>query len=273
MNITKITDYIEQSKKGTYVVALAGGSASGKSYLGGMLLDWGLEHGYDTVILHQDDFAIGRKWAGKDSSPYRWDDPENYRLKEAYDVLEKFLHGKTLDFLAYTLEKHEPHEKKELAWSYSRRPLGRQLVIIEGLFSWQEPFDTIVDLKVFLEVNIWHRYVLRLQRNVHEIGVVNFQKVTEQYFTFVTRAHFGLLEPAKESADLLFTNIIDLAKLKVARGKRVVPYEYVMYFDDDIKIGLDRKGYIQIANNYGVVFHEEVSDDIIQEMMNVAEIR
>lgn len=270
MNITAITDAVRGSDKSTYVVALAGGSASGKSFLSEQLQTWGVQHGYDTVILHQDDFALGRAWGNRHQSPYKWDDPDNYRLDEAFAVLTEFLRGREQSFLAYTLEAHEPVAKKQLEWECAESSIGRRLVIIEGLFAWREPFDTMVDLRVFMEVNFWHRYVLRLQRNVLDLAVIDMQKVTEQYFSFVAQAYIDLLLPMKATADLVYDNRIDLGTIPAIDATMMIDRNKLLYSDEQLNLSVDRDGYVVIANRNGVLFREKLPDELLQAIMAIA---
>ena len=252
-------------------MAIAGGSASGKSWLSTHLMKWCADNGYDTVTLHQDDFALGKDFPSKHTSPYKWDDPENYRLNEAYSVLLNFLQGKTTHFLAYTLESHRPIIKSQLTWATAARPSGRRVVIIEGLYPWRQPFDELADLRVFVDVNFYHRYVLRLHRNILVSKVTTFDKVTEQYFSFVARAHKELLEPLKSSADLILSN-----KKAIEEAIHDIPIntakttllDYTEVYNDHTLI--IRKGHshngddylVEITSDKGIIFQEEVSPGV-----------
>ena len=268
-NITQITNRIQENKKDTTVVGLAGGSASGKSFLSDQLCSWGTENGFEVVVLHQDDFALGRVWKNKNTSEYRWDDPENYRLDEAYGVLSDFLTGKSTPFNAYDLEAHEPHTVKTLEWLHTSIKDTRRLVIVEGLFAWRAPFDTIIDIKVFLDVNFWHRYVLRLQRNVIDAKVADFQKVTEQYFTFVAQAYVDLLEPEKASADIVIENKIDVGNIQGIEKTTHVSCTRNVYSDDTIAICVDENSVVTISNRNGILFCKGVADDMIDKMLSI----
>lgn len=265
--ITQITNPIQESKKDTVVVGLAGGSASGKSFLSDQLCSWGVENGFDVVVLHQDDFALGRVWKGKNTSEYRWDDPGNYRLNEAYGVLTDFLIGKTISFNAYDLETHEPHSVKTLKWLHTNIKDARKLVIVEGLFAWRAPFDSLIDIKVYLDVNFWHRYVLRLQRNIMDLKVADFQKITEQYFTFVAKAYIDLLEPEKEAADIIIENKIDVGKIQGAKDELPTKLDQDIYSDDKISIYIDNKSSLVIGNRAGILFKEKVTGDVIERIL------
>lgn len=265
-NITRITSALRDIKKETTVVGLAGGSASGKSFLSDRLSLWGKDNGYDVVVLHQDDFALGRQWSARHSSRYRWDDPENYRLDEAHNVLNDLLHDKETTFLAYDLDAHEPHLQKTLAWQHADMPSGRRLVIIEGLFAWRKPFDELVDIKVFLDVNFWHRYVLRLQRNAVEMGVADFQKVTEQYFTFVADAHLDLLEPEKVNADIVIENVIDISEIPSVEHDSSRHDDDVIFADNMVSISISEGNIVRIANPKGVLFCQKAPEAVIDKM-------
>lgn len=241
-SISPIIEAITKSEKATYIVGIAGGSASGKSWTSNSLRDRLLRAGYQVAILHLDDFALGKEFAHRKTSPYKWDDPDNYRLNEAFLVLQDLLAGRERQYLAYTLEAHRPVQSTQLAWAQPNNPTGRRIVVIEGLFPWSGAFNEIVDLKVFLDSNFFRRFVLRLYRNVMVQQVVSFEKVAEQYFSFVKRAHFDLLMPQKDTADIVITNDIDLGQ--TLTGLAVLPDgdtpAQSIYRDADLFIGYRR---------------------------------
>ena len=247
-----------------------GGSASGKSYMSNQLGVWANAHGYNVTTLHQDDFAIGKLWQKKHSSPYRWDDPDNYRLDEAYNVLARFLKDEKLPFLAYNLKAHKPTEKKTLSWHYANQSTDKRLVIVEGLFAWRAPFDKIIDFRVFLDVNFWYRYVLRLQRNVVDEKVADFQKVTKQYFSFVALAHSELFEPEKAKADLVIENKINLNDIAPQQLADKPSITRKIFQDDNISITIDRDRVVRITNLNGLLFREQVTESIASTMLSMS---
>lgn len=270
MNITEITSRIANSTQDIYTIAISGGTASGKSWLSTHLEQWCVDNGYDTVILHQDDFALGKIFPLKHASPYKWDDPENYRLDEAYSVLQDFIKGdESRSFLAYTLESHRPIAESRLKWKQALRPNGRRIVIIEGLYPWREPFDNLVDLRVFVDVNFYHRYILRLHRNVLVSKVTTFEKVTEQYFSFVARAHKDLLEPLKSSANVVISNTSAIEQaihhMPINTAKTPLP-NYIEIYADNIltihKVDDENNHIIEIASDKGIIFQESVSSEV-----------
>lgn len=267
-SITQITNRIGSLNQDTIVIGLMGGSASGKSYTSNQLSAWAVAHGYDVVTLHQDDFALGRLWDRRHTSPYRWDDPDNYRLDEAYNILMQFLKGDKLSFLAYSLKAHEPSIEKTLSWHYANQPTGQRLVIVEGLFAWRAPFDRLIDLRVFLDVDFWHRYVLRLQRNVVDAKVTDFQKVTEQYFSFVSRAYSELLEPEKAKADLIIENKINLKTIAAQPLTDKASVVRKIFQDDSISVTIDKYKVVRVTNANGLLFREQVTDDIATAMLS-----
>jgi uridine kinase len=140
-------------------------------------------------------------------------------------------------------------------------------VIVEGLFAWRAPFDSLIDIKVYLDVNFWHRYVLRLQRNIMDLKVADFQKITEQYFTFVAKAYIDLLEPEKEAADIIIENKIDVGKIQGAKDELPTKLDQDIYSDDKISIYIDNKSSLVIGNRAGILFKEKVTGDVIERIL------
>lgn len=267
IDTSKIIKHISDAAIDTYIVAIAGGTASGKSWLSQTLSVELIEMGYDVATLHIDDFALGKVFPEKKTSRYKWDDPANYRLDEAFLVLQDFLVGKQREYLSYTLEDHYPAEVSQLIWVEAAPSNGRKVIIIEGLFSWRKPFDTLPHLKIFLEVNFFHRYVLRLYRNTVKRPITSFSTVTEQYFGFVKRAHLELLEPMKETADIVLQNMTDVRS--ILSDAPVLPVDSnikdksVIYEDSFLHITygyLDGHPIVEVMTPRGIILRGEVGN-------------
>jgi len=258
-----------------YVIGVAGGSASGKSWFSALLCEELNAQDFDCIILHQDDFAIGRAFKDKNNSPYRWDDPSNYRLDEAFAAAEDVLAGDRVSFLAYTLSTHMPSQPTSL--SFGKSTARKKVLIVEGLFAWTHGFEKLVDEKVFLETNFFHSFVLRLNRNITDNKTADFETVVRQYFTHVAIAYYDLCLPMKKTADMVIRNNVDISKLRPSvqlTYKEPMPNSHKVYQDSSVAVRLgdhtSSESIIEVANPRGVLFREVVATNIAERIKHYA---
>ncbi len=182
-----------------FTMAISGGSGGGKSFVAFQIKDYLKQQGYEVLVVAQDDFAIGRGFKNKNTSRYRWDDPENYRMQECISVINDLKNLKEVSFMAYDLINHEPSTAKRIEFKTDLP----KIIIFEGILAWYGALEGLADYKLFIEVDFYKRFVLRLFRNVLSIKNIDIDTMIKQYFTHVKQAHFELIEKLKLGADCL----------------------------------------------------------------------
>ena len=235
---TQIISKLKEANR-PLVVGVSGGSASGKSTYSHQINLELQELGCNVTVINQDDFAIGRHFKNKHTSPYKWDDPDNYRLSDCAATISSLKRGKATTFMAYTLEAHEPILSKTLkSYALSHKPY---VIIVEGIFAWYGTLAPIIDYKIYLDADFYRRFVLRLNRNVYESKHTDVDTVIRQYFTHVARAQFDLLDPLKNSADVIIGRDIPLPQVT----SDSTPKESVRYMHRDESLGIGLSGELQ----------------------------
>ena len=166
-----------------YVVAVAGGTCSGKSTLADRLGDL-FSGSRKTVVLHMDSYfkkeppttvaPITRKVYVEHNSP---------------DTLE--LERMYADFEQAAAEGSE-----------------NELVIIEGLFAlYLDPIRERADLKVFVDLESDERMARRIVK--HMGWGQTYEQVTERYLDTVRFRHNELIEPTRWHADVVLNGTLD----------------------------------------------------------------
>jgi len=236
---TIATDIITKacSKKGPFVVGICGGSASGKSTISESIKNNLVNKGAEVIVINQDDFSIGKDFEDKDISPYKWDDPKNYRIDECISIINNIINNKQSNFLAYTLEAHKPTIQKTIQpFTDSDLP---KIIIIEGIFAWYAKLYKMVDFKIYLELNFYDRFILRLNRNVFENKVTDIDTVINQYFTHVAKAQKDFLEPMRLQADFVINRKIILPNPILVNDTQVLIKNLKFLCSDDrLSIGI-----------------------------------
>lgn len=225
------------------VVGIGGASASGKSHLAAELQDTLRTDQIAVTVVNQDDFSIGKNFAGKHTSRYRWDDPEYYRLDECRCAIEALKAGYEFPFTAYNLIDHDAVDPVILG----PLPAGKKnVIILEGIFAWYPPLDKIVDFKIFTSANFFKRFILRANRNVNQIKNTDFNTVVRQYFSHVMYAEQDLIAPMAAAADITAPLEINVATVVDTSDARVLASAYrgaqVVYKDAEVTLLVFRAG-------------------------------
>ena len=200
---------ISKINKNPFVIGIAGGTGSGKSFYAEELSKDLEGHGYETVLISQDDFAIGRHFKDKNTSKYKFDDPKNYRIEELAKAIKYLKAGKPIVFSAYDLKNHEPTKLKTLKFC-TEKP---KAILVEGIYAWLGILEAYIDYKIFIDVSPETRFILRTNRNVAQLKVNDLETVTKMFWTNAYYAHKDFVEPMSKSADLIMQPEINLQKI------------------------------------------------------------
>lgn len=169
-----------------YVVAVAGGTCSGKSTLSDRLGEL-LGGAHKTLVLHMDSYfkkeppmviaPITRKEYVEHNSPDTLELPHFYA-----DFAQAAAEGSEFD-----------------------------LIIIEGLFAlYLDEIRERANLKIFVDLESDERLVRRISK--HMGWGQSFEQVTERYLDTVRFRHNELIEPTRWHADLVINGNLDANK-------------------------------------------------------------
>lgn len=180
-----------------YVIAIAGGSASGKSTFTERLLKE-LE-GLKTEVIHMDSF---------------------FKKKEERPYVKSHLNGKfyvddncpdTINFDLYRKRFNELRES------------DAQVLITEGLLTlWDEETKDKIDMKIFVDCRSDERLIRRINRNV-KYGQ-KYEDITDVFLNMVRFRHDQYVEPTKWTADFIINGsqntdmILEMVVEKIKRS-------------------------------------------------------
>ena len=178
------------------IIGIAGGSASGKSSIAGIIMKT-YEDISSVRIIRQDDYY-------KDQS----DKPMEERIKTNYDhpfafdnelllkQISELISGHSIDKPTYDYVHHTRSEVTE-------RCDPCDVLILEGLFVLEDPrIRSILDIKIFVDTPADVRFIRRLLRDVQERGRT-LDSVVNQYLSTVREMHEQFVEPSKRYADVI----------------------------------------------------------------------
>ena len=183
------------------LVAITGGSGSGKSWLAERLQQL---LGEDAQRLSLDAFYRDRSHL----SPGRracinYDHPRCIEWTAVAAVLAQLKQGRTVRIPRYDFATHTRLPTED---SFVPRPV----VLVEGLWLLRQPaIRRLFDLTMFLDSSEQLRFEWRLGRDTAE-RARNVQDVKEQFRATVAPMHRRFVDPQKRNADLVLKQPLDL---------------------------------------------------------------
>ena len=143
----------------THIIAIVGGSGSGKTTVAQALLDECKAQGYSATLISQDNFynPVGHPLSN-------YDQPQALELDLLHNKLVELKSGQTVEIPTYDFVTH-----RRLNTTISIKPT--EVVIVEGLFLLSDPkLTTVFDTSIYLEVDPAECFKRRLLRDQVERG-------------------------------------------------------------------------------------------------------
>ncbi|BCW87342.1 Uridine kinase [Alphaproteobacteria bacterium SO-S41] len=190
------------------IVAIAGGSASGKTSFAGYLQTALAAH--DTAIITEDSYYLpaALRPAG-DVTTYNFDRPETKDFALLIEHLTSARRGHGFDCPRYDFASHD-----RIAETVPVAATG--VLIVEGLHNLGfDELRAIADITVFVDAGYDVRRTRRIARDVAERGRT-LEDTARQFDAVVEPMHVAHVEPQRAVAQRVIVNVGDKAVLKQA---------------------------------------------------------
>tara|TARA_Y100000816_G_C25991791_1_gene518060 strand:+ start:332 stop:946 length:615 start_codon:yes stop_codon:yes gene_type:complete len=187
----------------TQIIAIAGGTGSGKSFLANSLLNMYPKE--EMLIIRQDSYYKALPNLNyKDRSNQNFDHPDAIDSILIENHLKKLLSGDTIYCPIYDFTKHL---RKKSAQKVKPRPF----IIIEGILMLH--YTRLLDfysLKVFIETPEAVRIKRRIDRDIRSRGRT-LKSIENQYYSTVKPMHEKYVQPSKSFSDIVLdgTDLVD----------------------------------------------------------------
>jgi uridine kinase len=178
------------------ILAICGGSGSGKTYLANKIHQY---FGQDqSQILLQDNYYIDQsKNFDFDGGKINFDHPNSLDWPLMKDHL---LHLKNNNPIEVPIYDFATHTRSKKGIHFEPKPI----IILDGiLILSQASLIPLIDLSIFVDTPEEIRFFRRLDRDVIERGRSR-EGVYRQYMTHVKPMHYEFVEPSKNSAHIVY---------------------------------------------------------------------
>ncbi|KAI8138802.1 uridine kinase [Fennellomyces sp. T-0311] len=181
----------------SYVIGVAGGSASGKTSVAERILKnlnvpW-------VVIVSMDSFynVLGPEQSKlAHENNFDFDHPTAIDYNLLYETLCKLKSGKSVQIPTYDFSLHARTDKTTTIY-------GANVIIFEGIYGlYDKKIRDLMDLKIFVDTDADIRLARRLQRDIAERGR-ELKGVLQQYTRFVKPAFDDHIQPTVKHADVI----------------------------------------------------------------------
>ncbi len=203
-----VTAFIEKQlreKQTPVVVAIAGGSASGKSSAvsGKITEQIELRTGTVPLVISMDDYYKGLTFMQdqmEQGNPLNFDQPDVIDMELLAEHLSALIRGESIKKPIYSMKSGQ-REGYEITHP-------SQVIIVDGLFTLSDQFKGLYDLGVFVRAREHSRFIRRLLRDTLRTSM-SPRQIIDYFLSTVSPAHDLYVEPTHSNAHIIITNEYD----------------------------------------------------------------
>ena len=189
------------------IIAVAGGSSSGKTTVVNKILDHLKD--YNIVVIRHDDYYKDQSdMTLEERKLVNYDHPFSLDNDLFYEHIVSLIEVKSINKPTYDFV----NKNKE-------KPAT--IIILEGILVLEDDrFRDLADIKLFVEADEELRFIRRLKRDMVERGRT-MESVINHYLETVKPMHYAFVKPTKRYADIIIPNdyqhdvAVDLISAKI----------------------------------------------------------
>lgn len=180
------------------IIAVAGGSASGKTTVVDKIID-SFDSSKVTVIKHDDYYKDQTHLTMEERIKVNYDHPFSLDNDLMYEQVLDLIKGNPITKPTYDFENHNRSDITEVV-------TVTDIVILEGILIMEDKrIRDLCDIKLFVEADDDTRFIRRLLRDMAERGR-SLESVVNQYQNTVKPMHYAFVKPSKRYADIIIPN-------------------------------------------------------------------
>ncbi|KAI3643371.1 hypothetical protein MP228_012926 [Amoeboaphelidium protococcarum] len=188
---------VTSPQKQTYIIGIAGGSASGKTSVSELIIS-NLDVSSVALISMDSFYKILTKEqiAAANKAEYDFDHPNAFDFDLLFQILHQLKSGQEVDIPIYDFKTHSRLEE-------CIKISGASVVVFEGIFAlYDQEIMKLMDLKLFVDADDDIRLARRLRRDIADRGR-SLDSVLTQYQRFVKPSFDEFVRPTMKYADVI----------------------------------------------------------------------
>lgn len=182
-------------KRTPLVIAIAGGTGSGKTTVSNKVLERvGIER--VTYLQHDSYYKDLSDLPLLQRASINFDHPGSLETELMIKHLRELKKWKSVEVPIYDFKTHTRIKETKTC-------IPQSVIIVEGILIFSEPkLRSLFDIRLFVDTDADIRFIRRLQRDVSERGRT-VESVIRQYMNTVRPMHLEFVEPSKRYADII----------------------------------------------------------------------
>lgn len=182
-------------KKEPLVIAIAGGTGSGKTTISNLIIER-VGHKNIAVLSHDAYYRDRMDLPLKKREKLNYDHPDSLETELLVKHIKNLKKGKMANMPVYDFTSHR--RKKETI-----SILPQPVILVDGILIFVEKkLRKLFDVKIFVDTDSDLRFIRRLERDIRERGRTK-ESVIKQYLKTVRPMHLEFVEPSKRYADVI----------------------------------------------------------------------
>jgi len=182
-------------KNSPLVIAIAGGSGSGKTTVAQVILD---RVGRDRIayLPHDAYYKDLSALPANQRAEINFDHPNSLDSDLLVEHIQQLKNGIGIDLPVYDFKNHtRTSEVKHIT--------PQRVILVEGILIYvDKALRDLFDIKIFVDTDADIRFIRRLERDITERGRTT-ESVVQQYLKTVRPMHLDFVEPSKRYADVI----------------------------------------------------------------------
>lgn len=239
--LTVVDDLIKRLKTYTpaIIVEVMGASATGKT----SFVAKQLAKRHNALLISCDDYYRGSGLRATQMEPdtsYALDQPEAFDLDLLGDHLQQLKVGKIVTKPVYDF--------KTGALGRAEKVAPKNVIIVEGLFTFLPPLDKLGDIKVFVDVGPHGRLVRHMMRDISRAGWDPFRALSHAATEATEPLYKKHIEPYKEQANVIIKSDYNPIKEAAAAHQGEYQVKFAIKDGDRARAVLPKLGAALIAS-------------------------